>query len=330
MLPRSPRTSPNIRIEFFKGLLVEFAREHGANAIVKGLRAVSDFDYELQMAQMNQRSLGHRHVLHLDEPAVLVPLVEPGAGGRRVRRRRLEHGAAGRGQAARRAVPRGGVHDRRRARGAADTRRARSCELRELVESARHDADVGVGAGQPRGDARPHRRDLRRRPRGGASAPGGSSRSATSSWPRPAARPTTSSSRPAFRRSGWSSATRSCARPRRMAQKTVDDAEAQARAPAARVRGLHRPASSPSSRSCSSARCQAVENGREQLQVSDRSARTRGTRRCRDRRLLRPGRVSRPHGLARSPSQAKGSEFEHFVTARSTMPASEAKGEERC
>jgi pantetheine-phosphate adenylyltransferase len=48
----------NVRIEFFKGLLVEFAREHGANAIVKGLRAVSDFDYELQMAQMNQKLSG--------------------------------------------------------------------------------------------------------------------------------------------------------------------------------------------------------------------------------------------------------------------------------
>jgi pantetheine-phosphate adenylyltransferase len=48
----------NIRIEFFKGLVVEFAREHGANAIVKGLRAVSDFDYELQMAQMNQQLSG--------------------------------------------------------------------------------------------------------------------------------------------------------------------------------------------------------------------------------------------------------------------------------
>ena len=43
----------NVRLEFFKGLLVEFAKEHGADAIVKGLRAVSDFDYELQMAQMN-------------------------------------------------------------------------------------------------------------------------------------------------------------------------------------------------------------------------------------------------------------------------------------
>ncbi len=49
---------PNVRIEFFTGLLVEFAREHGADAIVKGLRAVSDFDYELQMAQMNQRLTG--------------------------------------------------------------------------------------------------------------------------------------------------------------------------------------------------------------------------------------------------------------------------------
>ena len=48
----------NIRIEFFKGLLVDFAKEHGAQAIVKGLRAVSDFDYELQMAQMNQRLSG--------------------------------------------------------------------------------------------------------------------------------------------------------------------------------------------------------------------------------------------------------------------------------
>lgn len=48
----------NVRIEFFKGLLVDFAREVGAEAIVKGLRAVSDFDYELQMAQMNQRLSG--------------------------------------------------------------------------------------------------------------------------------------------------------------------------------------------------------------------------------------------------------------------------------
>jgi pantetheine-phosphate adenylyltransferase len=48
----------NIRIDYFMGLLIEFARENGADAIVKGLRAVSDFDYELQMAQMNQRLSG--------------------------------------------------------------------------------------------------------------------------------------------------------------------------------------------------------------------------------------------------------------------------------
>ncbi|MGH8972951.1 MAG: pantetheine-phosphate adenylyltransferase [Acidimicrobiia bacterium] len=48
----------NIRIEYFAGLLVDFAREHGAETIVKGLRAVTDFDYELQMAQMNQTLSG--------------------------------------------------------------------------------------------------------------------------------------------------------------------------------------------------------------------------------------------------------------------------------
>ena len=48
----------NVRIEFFKGLMVDFAKDHGAEAIVKGLRAISDFDYELQMAQMNQQLSG--------------------------------------------------------------------------------------------------------------------------------------------------------------------------------------------------------------------------------------------------------------------------------
>jgi pantetheine-phosphate adenylyltransferase len=48
----------NIQIEYFAGLLVDFARIHGATTIVKGLRAVTDFDYELQMAQMNQSLSG--------------------------------------------------------------------------------------------------------------------------------------------------------------------------------------------------------------------------------------------------------------------------------
>jgi len=58
MLKEATQHLSNIRIQFFKGLLVDFAREHGVNAIVKGLRAVSDFDQELQMAQMNQRLSG--------------------------------------------------------------------------------------------------------------------------------------------------------------------------------------------------------------------------------------------------------------------------------
>lgn len=45
----------NVTIETFSGLLVDFCQAKGARAIVKGLRAVGDFDYELQMAQMNHR-----------------------------------------------------------------------------------------------------------------------------------------------------------------------------------------------------------------------------------------------------------------------------------
>jgi pantetheine-phosphate adenylyltransferase len=43
----------NVKVAGFDGLLTDFCREHDVHAIVKGLRAVSDFDYELQMAQMN-------------------------------------------------------------------------------------------------------------------------------------------------------------------------------------------------------------------------------------------------------------------------------------
>ncbi|MGW1994423.1 pantetheine-phosphate adenylyltransferase [Embleya sp. NPDC001921] len=43
----------NVKVEAFEGLLVNFCRERGIPAIIKGLRAVTDFDYELQMAQMN-------------------------------------------------------------------------------------------------------------------------------------------------------------------------------------------------------------------------------------------------------------------------------------
>ena len=45
----------NISVETFSTLLVDFARERGALAIVKGLRAISDFEYELEMHQLNRR-----------------------------------------------------------------------------------------------------------------------------------------------------------------------------------------------------------------------------------------------------------------------------------
>ena len=53
MLTEACAPYANVSIASFDGLLTTFCLEHGLHAIVKGLRAVSDFDYELQMAQMN-------------------------------------------------------------------------------------------------------------------------------------------------------------------------------------------------------------------------------------------------------------------------------------
>ncbi|MDG4767234.1 pantetheine-phosphate adenylyltransferase [Solwaraspora sp. WMMD406] len=53
MLREVTESYRNVRVESFRGLLVDFCRAQEAAVVVKGLRAVSDFDYELQMAQMN-------------------------------------------------------------------------------------------------------------------------------------------------------------------------------------------------------------------------------------------------------------------------------------
>lgn len=58
---------PNVEIAGFSGLLKDFAREHSARVIVRGLRAVSDFEYEFQMAGMN------RHLLPDVETLFLTP-----------------------------------------------------------------------------------------------------------------------------------------------------------------------------------------------------------------------------------------------------------------
>ena len=55
MLEEVTSDLPNVSVGTFRGLLVEYCRAHGVSAIVKGLRAVSDFEYEMEMAQMNYR-----------------------------------------------------------------------------------------------------------------------------------------------------------------------------------------------------------------------------------------------------------------------------------
>ncbi len=54
LLQETCRALPNIVIEPFDGMLVDFARRNGARVIIKGLRAVSDFEYEFQMAMANR------------------------------------------------------------------------------------------------------------------------------------------------------------------------------------------------------------------------------------------------------------------------------------
>ncbi|MFI5779186.1 pantetheine-phosphate adenylyltransferase [Nocardia sp. NPDC051570] len=58
MLREATADLPNVRVESWYGLLVDFAREQGITAIVKGLRDTTDFAYELQMAQMNRKLSG--------------------------------------------------------------------------------------------------------------------------------------------------------------------------------------------------------------------------------------------------------------------------------
>jgi pantetheine-phosphate adenylyltransferase len=53
-LERATAHLPNVRVEMFATLVVDLARERGAKAIVKGLRAISDFEYELEMNQLNR------------------------------------------------------------------------------------------------------------------------------------------------------------------------------------------------------------------------------------------------------------------------------------
>ena len=54
MLEEVTKDLPNVEVKSFGGMTVDFARECGANSLVRGLRAITDFEYELQIAQLNR------------------------------------------------------------------------------------------------------------------------------------------------------------------------------------------------------------------------------------------------------------------------------------
>jgi pantetheine-phosphate adenylyltransferase len=60
---------PNVRVDTGSGLLVEYCKKNGVQAIVKGLRAVTDFDYELQMAQVHIQASGVETMFMATSPA---------------------------------------------------------------------------------------------------------------------------------------------------------------------------------------------------------------------------------------------------------------------
>ncbi|HLS08741.1 pantetheine-phosphate adenylyltransferase [Lentibacillus sp.] len=55
LLEQSTKHLPNVSVDTSKGLLIDYARKHNADAILRGLRAVSDFEYEMQITSMNRK-----------------------------------------------------------------------------------------------------------------------------------------------------------------------------------------------------------------------------------------------------------------------------------
>ena len=68
LLKEATQAIGNVEIEAFSGLLVEYATRKGADFVVKGLRAVTDFEYEIQMAQMNHQLSGLETVFMTTSP----------------------------------------------------------------------------------------------------------------------------------------------------------------------------------------------------------------------------------------------------------------------
>ena len=58
ILQEATKDIPNVKIDSFKGLLIDYAKEKGVHVAVRGLRAITDFEYELQIAQTNHKLSG--------------------------------------------------------------------------------------------------------------------------------------------------------------------------------------------------------------------------------------------------------------------------------
>ncbi|MFM8551940.1 MAG: pantetheine-phosphate adenylyltransferase [Nitrospiraceae bacterium] len=56
---------PHVTVEAFDGLLIEYLRQHGAHAVIRGLRAIADFEYEFQMALINRKLDNHFETVFL-------------------------------------------------------------------------------------------------------------------------------------------------------------------------------------------------------------------------------------------------------------------------
>lgn len=69
MARKTTSNYPNVKVDSWHGLLVDFCKENSIQAIVKGLRAVTDFDYELQMAQVNLQGSGVETMFMATAPA---------------------------------------------------------------------------------------------------------------------------------------------------------------------------------------------------------------------------------------------------------------------
>lgn len=69
LIRKSVEGIPNVEVDLYMGLLVDYVRSKGAVAIVKGLRAMSDFEYEFQMALINKKMLPYAETIFLTTAA---------------------------------------------------------------------------------------------------------------------------------------------------------------------------------------------------------------------------------------------------------------------